>query len=641
MRELELLAPAKNLEIGIAAIDCGADSVYIAGPRFGARESAGNSFEDISALCTYAAGFGAKVYITINTILYDSELSEAERDLWEAYKAGVSGIIVQDMALLKMNLPPVPLFASTQTDIRTPEKAAFMESLGFRRLILARELSLRQIREIRKATNCELEFFVHGALCVCYSGQCYLSEYLTGRSANRGECAQACRSLYTLADENGRHIAENIPLLSLKDYNLSERLQELAEAGISSFKIEGRLKNISYVRNVVALYNRKLDEFASRTSLGTSRTSFSPEINRTFNRGYTEFNIDGVRGKWKSADGAKYLGEPVGKIQKAECGHDGLISITYSGKTLNNGDGLTFITPDNRTFGERANSCKGNVITLNHSLYGREREKVIRMFPSGTKIFRNFNFKFEKELGCSKTERLIEVVATVVPKERSIGITCVLPEQYGGNVSFEFPIEGSPSKNKDLCKKNIVSQLGKRAGQFIFSVADPDSEDLFFYRLADLNGIRKSLAGELDGIIRKNSISLRLKATETISSEKLASLRPLAVKALGPYLDKKGGITYLANSSNRLSEKFYKEIGFGHIAKAFELGAGDREKENVLMRTKYCIRKELGFCLKDIASKESSDPHVSATGRLYLLNGKNRLALDFDCKECEMLVKKG
>ncbi len=612
----------------------------MAGPKFGARESAGNSFEDISALCTYAAGFGAKVYITINTILYDSELPEAEKYLWEAYRAGVSGVIVQDMALLKMNLPPLPLFASTQTDIRTPEKAAYLESLGFRRLILARELSLEQIREIRKATTCELEFFVHGALCVCYSGQCYLSAYLTGRSANRGECAQPCRSLYTLTDESGRPVAENVPLLSLKDYNLSGRLKELAEAGISSFKIEGRLKNISYVKNVVTFYNRKLEEFAPRTSLGTSRSTLLPEINSTFNRGYTEFNIDGIRGRWKSTDGAKYLGEPVGKIQKAVCGHDGLISITYTGKALNNGDGLTFITPDNRSFGERANSCKGNTVTLNHSLYGKEREKVTRMFPAGTKIFRNFNFKFEKELECSKIERLIEVRTAVVTKERSIGITCRLPEKYGGNVSFEFPIEGFPSKNEELCRKNIVAQLGKRAGQFIFDVESPGCRNLFFYRLSDLNGVRNSLAVELDGIIRKNGMKLHLEATGKITSEKLASLRPLAVKALGPYLDKNGGLTYLANSSNRLSEEFYKETGFRHIAKALELDMENTAKGDLLMRTKYCIRKELGFCLKEGASKDSSGPHISSRGRLYLQNGKNRLALEFDCKECEMLVKK-
>lgn len=641
MRELELLAPAKNLEIGIAAIDCGADSVYMAGPKFGARESAGNSFDDIRKLCAYAAGFGAKVYITINTILYDSELSEAEEYLWEAYRAGVGGIIVQDMSLLKMNLPPIPLFASTQTDIRTPEKAAFLEKLGFRRLILARELSLDQIREIRKATSCELEFFVHGALCVCYSGQCYLSEYLTGRSANRGECAQACRSLYTLMDETGDIIKENLPLLSLKDYNLSERLRELADAGISSFKIEGRLKNISYVKNVVSLYNRKLNEFANRASLGMSRTTFSPEINYTFNRGYTELYLDGKRGKWKSSDGAKYLGEPIGNILKAECKADGLISLKYSGKTLNNGDGLTFVTPDNRTFGERANSCVENIVTLNHSLFGKERNKVGRLFPAGTKIFRNFNIKFERELENSKTERLIEVRIDISPKEDSIKLTCHLPEQYGGDKVLEFVISGSPSKNKELCKKNIVSQFEKRAGQFIFTVTDLDSDELYFYKLSELNNIRKSLAETLDRVIRENGRKNLLKATERISPEKLASLQPFALKALKPYTDKDGGITYFANVSNRLSTEFYRQLGYKHIDNAFEIDGGKASGNDILMRTKYCIRKELGICLKDIASKKISASHPLPQGKLYLLNGKNRLTLEFDCKECEMLVKKG
>ncbi|MBQ3176142.1 MAG: U32 family peptidase, partial [Bacteroidales bacterium] len=265
--ELELLAPAKNKDIGIAAIDCGADAVYIAGPKFGARESAGNSFSDIAELASYAHKFGAKVYMVVNTILYDNELEEAQKSISKAWEIGCDAVIVQDLSVLKMDLPPIPLFASTQTNIRTTEQAKFLESLGFQRLILARELSLEQISDIKKSVGADIETFVHGALCVSYSGQCYLSQKLTGRSANRGACAQACRSLYTLIDSSGKVLLKDFPILSLKDFNLSERIPELVKAGVTSFKIEGRLKNVSYIKNIVRLYREKLDLFLAENPL--------------------------------------------------------------------------------------------------------------------------------------------------------------------------------------------------------------------------------------------------------------------------------------------------------------------------------------------------------------------------------------
>ena len=330
MRQLELLAPARDLNIGIAAIDCGADAVYIAGPQFGARQAAGNSIEDIQALCDYAHKFGVKIFITLNTILYDSELEDAYRFMLDVQKAGADAIIVQDLAVVKLakegiggRFEPftIPLHASTQCAIRTPEQAIFMESLGFSRLILERELSLEQIRAIRDAVRCELEFFVHGALCVCYSGQCYLSELIAGRSANRGACIQACRSRYDLVDASGKVIVKDKALLSLKDYNLRGRLRELADAGISSFKIEGRLKNESYVRNVVRDYSIALDRLVEkapdeyeRESFGRVSGGFTPDTSKTFNRGYTELFLDGKRGKWAAMDAAKSMGEMVGTV---------------------------------------------------------------------------------------------------------------------------------------------------------------------------------------------------------------------------------------------------------------------------------------------------------------------------------------
>lgn len=667
MRRLELLAPAKNKEIGVAAIDCGADSVYIAGPKFGARESAGNSFADIAELCRHAAKFGAKVYLTLNTILYDSELEEAQEYVRKAYEAGVSAVIVQDLALLKMNLPPIHLYASTQTDIRTPEKAALLESLGFRRLILARELSLQQIRDIRRATSCELEFFVHGALCVCYSGQCYLSRYLTGRSANRGECAQACRSDYTLADDSGRILVRDEPLLSLKDYNLSARLRELAEAGISSFKIEGRLKNLSYVKNVVSHYDNALRDFSERSSLGRSVRGFTPEIGATFNRGYTEYNIDGIKRDWKSRDGAKYLGEPIGIITGSRCGSGGPVSFTYSGKRLSNGDGLTFVTPDGRISGERANSCTGDTVTLNRPQYGAGRKKGSEMLTAGTKIYRNFNIRFERELEKAGTERMIEVKLEVFPGTDSISAVCSLPEEYGGDCRFTVEAAGEPSKNPDLCRKNIIAQLSKRSGEFMFEVtavgrrADaagaahdsgtvPDSgiagggtqeDGIPFFRLSVLNSVRNAIAERLREKIAETAVEQRKNREASgipVPSVCLAALAPLAKKALAPYAGSEGDITYLANVSNRLSRQLYNELGFADVSESYETGkSGGTDEGMLLMRTKYCIRKELGLCLKERGGKGARE----SGRRLFLLNGKNRLALEFDCKECEMLVKKG
>ena len=324
MRQLELLAPARDAQIGIAAIDCGADAVYIAGPQFGARQAAGNSIEDIKTLCGYAHRFGARIFVALNTILYDDELEAAYRQMLEVQEAGADALIIQDMAVMRMAAEGIgnfredfhiPLHASTQCAIRTPEHAVFLEGMGFSRLILEREMSLEQIRTIRKAVSCELEFFVHGALCVCYSGQCYLSEKIAGRSANRGACIQACRSRYDLADSDGKILVRDKALLSLKDYNLKARLEDLAEAGITSFKIEGRLKNASYVKNVVRDYSLALDEIVrkrpeeyERGSYGQITGGFTPDTTKTFNRGYTELFIDGKKGRWASMDAAKSMG---------------------------------------------------------------------------------------------------------------------------------------------------------------------------------------------------------------------------------------------------------------------------------------------------------------------------------------------
>jgi putative protease len=616
---LELLAPAKNKEIGIAAIGCGADSVYIAGPKFGAREAAGNSFEEIAELCAYAGQFGAKVYITVNTLLFDSEIPEAEEYVWKAYEAGCKGVIVQDFALLKMNLPPIPLFASTQTDIRTPEKAAFLEALGFKRLILARELSLEQVKSIRSATTCQLEFFVHGALCVCYSGQCYLSKYLTGRSANRGECAQACRSDYTLVNADGEVIVRNKPLLSLKDYNLSNHIADLASAGITSFKIEGRLKNISYVRNIVRYYDIAINKFIennnssknqikyARASRGICEGGFTPNPDATFNRSYTQLFINGKRGDWNSSDGAKYLGEPIGKVTHISYNRDGFLQFKYSGKRIVNGDGLCFKTPAGQILGARANSCDRDLVTTT--------EKFRISLDSA--IYRNYNFEFEKELEKNLPQRFIPYDIIVTPGERSINVKCAWPEDE--NWEFDIAADGAEAEKPEFAKQNIIRQLSKSSSAYKFNVTDVCGNKMFFYTAATLNGVRRVLA---------EKIAAAGTAVKEDSSADFKAAQNLAAVALQNYSDGAHGLTYLANSSNKLSGEIYKELGFSKIAPAFEL---QQPKEGVLMRTKYCIRYQLGMCKKNPGQKNE---------KLYLLNGKNRLELEFDCAACEMLIKK-
>lgn len=603
MKTLELLAPAKNLEIGTAAIDCGADAVYIAGPKFGAREKAGNSFEDISALCSYAHRFAAKVYITINTLLKESELSEAQDYIDRVYKIGCDGVIVQDLRILNLKLPPIKIIASTQCNIRTVERAKLLENLGFKRLILARELSLEQISEIRKAVKCELEFFVHGALCVCYSGCCYLSEYLTGRSANRGECAQPCRNNYDLITESGRCLVKNKPLLSLKDFNLSSKISELVGAGISSFKIEGRLKNISYVKNIVTLYNRELNNFISlhrdafcRSSIGESFAKFDARPLSTFNRGYTEYFLNGHsrqdRGEKISSGVAKYIGEPVGKVASClltDSKHNEIKIVYNSSKDktpLNNGDGICFVLKDGSVVGARVNNVNGKEAILQLTDYKGSAKEF-----AGLVIFRNLDFAFEKALS-QKVKRLIPIELevccngsmSVVCRSSSYTLNTILSSTDAKN--FVFNDEYFPSENKDKCTQMLKTQLSKEAGDFVFSVVEVKG-DVPFYKASTLNKIRRELAERLSKIIEEN----RTVEGCTIDSQ--------AVK-----------------------EWNIKEKGW----KPFEGYEGE------LMRTKYCLRYEMGMCLKDKRIAEEKRE------KLFLRNNGRLLELKFDCKKCEMVV---
>ena len=565
---LELLAPARNSVIGTAAIDCGADAVYIAGPAFGARAAAGNPVEDIASLCSYAHTFGARVYATVNTLLETDELAQAERLIWQYHEAGVDALIVQDMSLLKLRLPPVELHASTQSVIRTPERAVELEKAGFTRLILERQLSLDQIRAIRKAVSCDLEFFVHGALCVCYSGQCYLSEQITGRSANRGCCAQPCRSRYDLVDGDGKVLLRDKPILSLKDYRLDSRLEDLIDCGISSFKIEGRLKNASYVKNVTRHYSKLLDKFTEghseyrRASYGKISGGFEPNPDATFNRGYTEAWINGTRGRWNSTDAAKSMGEYVGDVLKVQ--GNGVTLRLRDGVRLANGDGLSFVEKEDEVKGMRAEVVNGPTVLL----------KDASLISQGMKVYRNLNLKFERELEKNMPKRLMK--ATVSYKTCNGVTELSATDEAGATVTLKVEEAAQLADKPEAAAGKLMEQLCKASGPFVFSAGEVERDKIYFYTASQVNGWRRRLGELLLACDRR---------------------QPVVVGKVP--------------ASSRLPENV-------------------KPGEGELMRTKYCIKWELGLCPKQKGPKVREP--------LKLINRNQQFCLHFDCKNCEMTV---
>ena len=608
MTELELLAPARNTEIGIAAIDCGADAVYMAGPAFGARQAAGNSVDDIRRLCDYAHRFGARIYVTFNTIIYEQELEEAGRLLRELEAAGPDAFIVQDLAVTRLCSGKIPLHASTQCAIRTPEDAAFYEGLGFTRLVLERELSLEQIRAIREATSCELEFFIHGALCVCYSGQCYLSEFLDGRSANRGACIQACRSRYDLMDGSGKTLLRNKAVLSLKDLNLRDRLSDLAGAGICSFKIEGRLKNESYVKNVVREYSMALDCFVEehpdlyrRASFGRISGGFTPDPAKTFNRGYTELYLDGRKGDWAAMDTPKSVGEPIGTVRAIRPAGRGTVEVTVdlqrSDIRLDNGDGFSFPTADGIA-GFRGDVCQGNVI----------RTRAVPGLAKGSLLYRNISAAFERTLARQACHRLIP--ATIDLTIEGGMVRAEATSEDGRTASVSTGPARDIARNPQMALDSLRTQLSRSAGDFTFTVGDISTAgDLPMFGAAQINGIRRSLAEKLSAVPCNN---------RQIQSRPSGSRRPLS----------RADLSYKANVANSLAKQVWQEAGAAHVDPAYEVAhpAGAE-----LMRTRYCVRHQMGLCPKQTGIPDKSP--------LYLRNGGKTLALTFDCARCEMSVK--
>ena len=571
--KLELLAPARNADIGIAAIDCGADAVYIAGPAFGARAAAGNSVADIARLCRYAHLYGAKVHATVNTLLRDEELPQALELMRALADAGVDVFIVQDLRLLEEALPPVELHASTQTAIRTPERARELEALGFSRLVLERQLTLEQVRAIRAAVSCELEFFIHGSVCVGYSGQCYLSQQLTGRSANRGVCAQACRSRYDLVDASGRVLVRNQPLLSPRDLRLDDCLPELVAAGITSFKIEGRLKNASYVKNVVRYYRQMLDAFLAEhpdyaaASSGRLEGGFTPDPDRTFTRGWTAALLRGERGKLRSEDAAKAMGECVGQIVSVR-GRE----VEIAGdQPLANGDGLSFVGRGGEVLGARVEVAQGRSVRLRDA----------SALAPGMRVYRNLDARFERELEKNMPRRMLDVSLDWISRA---GETVVTATCQGLSVTRRFADTAAVAEKPEAALEAIRRQLDKRTGPFAFAVRQLEADPVRFYPAAFLNGIRRDLAAELQ---------------------------------------------------ERLETRPRTEVPHTPRPEASRLNRSTLDIPAELLRSRYCIRWELGLCercrVKPGMTEKESQP-------LWLVNQQNRLPLRFDCARCEMVI---
>ena len=632
MKKIELLSPAKNLEVGIAAINHGADAVYIGGPSFGAREKVGNSIEDIEALCKHAALFDAKVYVTMNTLLYDSELEDARKLAYDCWNAGVDALIVQDMALLNMDMPPIALHASTQCHNIEAEKVKFLEDVGFSQVVLARELSIEQIKDIRSKTTVPLEYFVHGALCVSYSGQCYLSHVIGGRSANRGACAQPCRLSWNLENAEGKRLISNRHLLSLRDLNNSKNIEELIDAGITSFKIEGRLKDIDYVKNVTAYYRNKIDEVIAkrddlcRSSRGESNPSFYPAPEKSFSRGFTDYFIHGRQKYIDAPYSPKSMGEYLGTIEKIKNK-----SITIrTGKELHNGDGLCFLDRENNLLGFNVNAVAENktrslsqTITSNTDISMATRFKI-----EGSKIFRNHDNVWEKELEKSNGNRKQKISLRFTDTEDGFALSAKLYNEDSEYVTTNISIDKEVAINTEKALDNIKSKLSQW-GDTEFSVEEIDVEfgqqttDNGQQTLSTAYFIRASVLGEM-----KKDLVEKLKSylIEKHRNERdRRDVTPVASNVIYP----KESLTYLGNVINEKSREFYKRHGVEIIEDGLEkLRSGD---ELVVMTTKHCVRYANNICSKEIGKPATS---------LYLANDKGRFRLDFDCRNCCMKVIK-
>ena len=609
MKKIELLSPAKDVEVGIAAINHGADAVYIGGPDFGAREKASNTIEDIERLCRHAALYDAKVYVTLNTLLYDNELERARKMAYDCWNAGVDALIVQDMKLLQLDMPPIPLHASTQCDNMTLEKVQQLEQLGFEQVVLGRELSLKQIKEIREKTTVPLEFFVHGALCVSHSGQCYLSQYIGNRSANRGACAQPCRLPWDLLDADGKELIKNRHLLCLKDLNNSAHLEELIDVGITSFKIEGRLKDADYVKNVTAYYRQKLDALFSRRpdlqQASRVHCSYSFEVNpeKSFNRGFTDYFINGRQKGIGSPFTPKSMGEYIGEV--GWC--NPLRMEIETDKALHNGDGLCFLNQDYELVGLRADVANGNTVSCNRP-HGAFR---------GAKIYRNLDIEWQKQVDASTGNRKIDINLTLAETETGYELSAQLispqPKLASPNAShlsiinYQFSIDKITANNPEKATENIR----KKALQWGDTVFNPIRLDLQF---TEPRLIPASVIGEM-----KRQLVEKLTDALINDHRSHRSLLPSEQNVRLPQCD--SPTTEQLNNS-QLPTTLNSQLS------TLNSQSPDVIPDH-LMTCHHCIRYANGMCSKETGQKATP---------LWIRNGNNVFRLEFDCRNCLMYV---
>jgi len=619
--ELELLSPAKTADIGREAILHGADAVYIGGPAFGARHNASNPLEDIASLVQFAHAYRARIFVTMNTIMHDSELELARKQIWQLYEAGVDALIIQDMGLLELDLPPIQLHASTQCDIRTPEKAKFLGDVGFSQLVLARELTVEQIRKIKAMNETPLEYFVHGALCVAYSGQCYISHADTGRSANRGDCSQACRLPYTLSDGQGRVVAYDKHLLSMKDNDQSRNLEALVDAGIRSFKIEGRYKDMGYVKNITAHYRLLLDELLERrpeyrrAASGRTRVMFTPDVDKNFHRGHTEYFAQGRLTDIGAFDSPKYVGVELGIVAKIN--GDSFDVVTNA--PMANSDGLNFMHK-RVTVGIQANTVEKLGTEADGERWRIRPNEPIQALTGlkvGTVIHRNRDHQWEATLGKKSSERKVALDLTL--SEHAGGLRLAIVDEDGIASSVDAAIELQPAQQASQAEASLrasVAKLGNtmfEAGHVELTLSQP-----WFVPNAAINALRR------DAIAAHEAA--RLAAWER--PQRKPASEPLAVYP-------EAQLSYLANVYNEKARAFYHKHGVQLIDAAYE--SHEEAGEVSLMITKHCLRFSFNLCPKQAKGVQGVQGQVKAEP-MTLVSGDEKYTLRFDCKPCEMHV---
>ncbi|PKB15027.1 U32 family peptidase [Flavobacterium sp. 5] len=605
-KKIEILAPAKDLMGGMAAINSGADAVYIGAPLYGARSNATNSIEDVAALVQYAHLFHAQVFVVINTILYDNELESCRQMIWKLYDVGVDALIIQDMAIMEMDLPPIVLHASTQANNRDADKIKFLKDAGMKRVVLARELNLHQIKQISDASDVELEFFVTGALCVSFSGNCYMSVANGERSANRGSCAQNCRLPYNLIDGHGETLIKNSHLLSIKDFDVSDQIPNLVEVGVISFKIEGRLKDIVYVKNNVSYLRQKLDSFLegsdkyTKASSGKCTFLFDSALDKSFNRGYTDYFVNGREQSIGSWESPKSKGQYIGKLLKTI---GGAYQIE-NGELLNNGDGLCFINENNEAEG----------IYVNKAENGLAYPNVLKEIKDGTFIYRNNDAAFIKIV--EREDSAVRKIGTsLLLTENQNGFELIATDEDGYVSTVQLDHAKEQTKNNLSIEDNIKTQLAKTG----FTPYTADEIDILFTQnwflpISKINEMRRTVYEQLSEIRLAN-----YKREEH-----------QLVKTSHPYPEAK--LDFMYNVSNKKARQFYERHGVTEIEQAFEL-QWDPGKSRV-MTTKYCIKYELKKCpihQKDIMGEKLKEP-------LVLKQGELEYKLKFNCKPCEMEI---